>query len=207
MTWPKWKSSMIKRGFPKGSLLENKEEFVWEALGDISPQVFEKTTKKQLVIREALNRLGLGWVATNTTPFRVAVGGLYDVALQASKESQENKAPDPEDEPEKKRQKTSFPFEIRTQSLPKCKGIPENFSTVENYSAEIRKAVWQHLKTYGAVVLPGFIGAIQEDDTDPMDFMKNVKSKPTKLSTTMGNGVSGVPQSVYADLRHSEEIQ
>ena len=55
------------------SLLAGMEPVVWDALGRLSWSDFEGIGK-QVVLRRALRSIGLGWVATNTTPFRIMVG-------------------------------------------------------------------------------------------------------------------------------------
>lgn len=78
--WPDFTPDLVKRPFPKGSLLEGTEAALWQSLGRMPAARFETNRGKQLVLRQALADLGLDWVATNTTPFRMAVGNLFDAA-------------------------------------------------------------------------------------------------------------------------------
>jgi len=72
-SWPKNKPELFdKKGkpiyFPEG-LLHNLDQYVWNALVHIDPQLFNtKGKRKQVAIREALNRINMGWVGTNETP-------------------------------------------------------------------------------------------------------------------------------------------
>ena len=85
--WPKNKPELFdKKGkpiyFPEG-LLHNLDQYVWDALAHIDPQLFNtKNKRKQVAIREALNIIGMGWVATNETPYRKAVGASFDEAVK-----------------------------------------------------------------------------------------------------------------------------
>jgi len=87
LLWPKNKPELFdKKGkpiyFPEG-LLHNLDQYVWDALAHIDPQLFNtKNKRKQVAIREALNIIGMGWVATNETPYRKAVGALFDEAVK-----------------------------------------------------------------------------------------------------------------------------
>ena len=85
VSWPPWEP--LKRGFPKNSLLTNMEPLVWRALGTLSSEL--EAYSKQIALREALRKLGLGWIATNTTPYRIAVGQLYDRALAQVREQEQ----------------------------------------------------------------------------------------------------------------------
>jgi len=86
--WPKNKPELFdKKGkpiyFPEGGLLHNLDQYVWDALVHIDPQLFNtKGKRKQVAIREALNRINTGWVGTNETPYRKAVGALFDEVVK-----------------------------------------------------------------------------------------------------------------------------
>jgi len=83
--WPRWSENFIKAGFPSSSLLAGTEPAVWDALGRLNLKDFDNG--KQVAVRKALDDIGLGWVATNTTPFRIAVGGLFDAAKRIHRDS------------------------------------------------------------------------------------------------------------------------
>ena len=77
--WPK--NNPSTKQFPEGGLLNNLDQYIWDAIAHIDPQLFNtKGKRKQVAIREALNLIGMGWVATNETPYRKAVGALFDEA-------------------------------------------------------------------------------------------------------------------------------
>ena len=87
--WPKNKPEVFDprtgklKEFPKGCLLHNLDQYIWDALAHIDPQLFNtKDKRKQVAIREALNVIGMGWVGTNETPYRKAVGALFDEAVK-----------------------------------------------------------------------------------------------------------------------------
>ena len=78
-SWPK--NNPSTKRFPEGGLLHNLDQYIWDAIAHIDPQLFNtKGKRKQVAIREALNLIGMGWVATNETPYRKAVGALFDEA-------------------------------------------------------------------------------------------------------------------------------
>jgi len=93
-SWPQKKPKLFdsRTGkpiyFPEGGLLHNLDQYIWDALAHIDPQLFNtkiengKRKRKQVAIREALNILGMGWIATNETPYRKAVGALFDEAVK-----------------------------------------------------------------------------------------------------------------------------
>jgi len=82
--WPAWSEHFIKSGFPASSLLAGTEPAVWDALGRLELKDFDNS--KQVLVRKALDDIGLGWVATNTTPFRIEIGGLFDAARKYHQE-------------------------------------------------------------------------------------------------------------------------
>jgi len=82
-------SSSIR--FP--GLLAGCEAAVWQEMGRLPAEELgvggavpggRKKVAKQPPVRKALHAIGLGWVATNTTPFRIAVGRLFDAAADAA---------------------------------------------------------------------------------------------------------------------------
>ena len=93
--WPPYTS--LPRGFPSHYLLVGTEALVWRSMGAVlgSDKTSHVTptlalTKleslaKQVALRQALRRIGLGWVATNTTPFRILAGKLYNRAVDQLK--------------------------------------------------------------------------------------------------------------------------
>lgn len=79
LPWPEQYTG--ERRFPNNHILWKSEPLIWSALAHASPELFKKEDKeKQIALRAALNRLGLGWVGTNNTQLRMAVGALYDEA-------------------------------------------------------------------------------------------------------------------------------
>ena len=86
--WPSTDQS--KKKWPSGGLLEGLDDAVWCALGHISPREFERDNPQQPQIRQALDLIGMGWVATNTTPYRVAIGGKSGKFKAAQKKHKAN---------------------------------------------------------------------------------------------------------------------
>ena len=94
--WPPYTS--LPRGFPSHSLLVGTEALVWQSLGavlgsdktsHVTPTLALtklESSAKQVALRQALRRIGLGWVATNTTPFRILAGKLYNRAVDQLKQ-------------------------------------------------------------------------------------------------------------------------
>ena len=53
-SWPK--NNPATKQFPKGALLHNLDQYIWDAISHIDPQLFNaKDKRKQVAIREALN--------------------------------------------------------------------------------------------------------------------------------------------------------
>lgn len=81
--WPPWESvaSGASRAiFPPG-LLSGTEAAIWAAMSAVGhEQLVAPRPGKQAAVRAALKAAGLGWVATNTIPYRIAVGKLFDLA-------------------------------------------------------------------------------------------------------------------------------
>ena len=88
--WPK--NNPSTKQFPEGGLLNNLDQYIWDALAHIDPQLFNTPienrrgkltrTRKQVAIREALNFIGMGWVAINGQTYRPVYGALFDEAVK-----------------------------------------------------------------------------------------------------------------------------
>lgn len=185
--WPEWSDNFIKAGFPKTSLLAGTEPAVWQALGHLTLNDFDDG--KQVVVRKALDAIGLGWVATNTTPFRIAVGGLFDAAERF------HRHPVSRSTPAEPRGRSAPAIHIEAQTLPETDlGItgPLKPGTVTEAA---RTALWYQLERFGACVIRQAV---------PASTLTNIpaatQAKVTKLARTMGNGVAGTPPSVYMDV-------
>ena len=94
--WPK--NNPSTKQFPEGGLLNNLDQYIWDALAHIDPQRIEtlfntKGKRKQVAIREALNIIDMGWVGTNETPYRKAVGALFDEAVKVYERNGWNSGP------------------------------------------------------------------------------------------------------------------
>ena len=80
--WPTEDPTKHTQPWPKG-LLHGKDDVIFAALAHVPRVAFE--SKQQLAIREALKLVGMGWVATNTKPYRMAMGnpaGKYIIARE-----------------------------------------------------------------------------------------------------------------------------
>jgi len=194
--WPRWSESFIKSGFPESSLLAGTEPAVWDALGRLESKDFD--TGKQVAVRKALDDIGLGWVATNTTPFRIAVGGLFDAAKQRHRDNAENTAAGPAgNQPDKK---VIPEIEVTTHGLPERENsITGPVNEIEPSEAN-RRALWDQLETYGACAIRN---AAPASSLDSLPDTSQVKE--TKLARTMGNGIAGDPPSVYMDIRKAPD--
>ncbi|GGX75185.1 2OG-Fe(II) oxygenase [Saccharospirillum salsuginis] len=189
--WPEWSDSFIKAGFPKTSLLANTEPAVWQALGRLNLKDFN--AGKQVVVRQALDAIGLGWVATNTTPFRIAVGGLFDAArdchrLEGSVSGSNGSSNEPTS-------RSAPSIQIDRHSLPEADDglsgpLDDNAITSTHQSA-----LWSQLEHYGACVIRN---AVPDATLSPLPDSQ--QAKITKLAHTVGNGVAGCPPSDYMDL-------
>jgi hypothetical protein len=189
--WPEWSQDLIRGGFPESSLLAGTEAAIWDALGGLDLRDFDDG--KQIVVRKALDAIDLGWVATNTTPFRIAIGGLFDAARKQHQESEEeNKKIESSVGPNDK----CIPsIHIHTQTLPDAEDnitgpIREGTAIQTN-----RSALWDHMESYGAYVIRKAIPA-----STLRELPETNQDKQTKLSRSMGNGLAGDPPSLYRDL-------
>ena len=207
--WPEWSSTFSHRSFPKMSLLAGMEPVVWDALGRLSWSDFEGVGK-QVVLRRALRSIGLGWVATNTTPFRIMVGALHDEARRCHDRSRfllrlsnnHHITDTVSASTKRRRQCDGDPFRVQVldNPLPECPAIsgPLRRGII---TAEQRKAVWTHLDCHGACVIRGAV------DLQNIIFsaLVTTKTKQIQLRETMGNGISGDPPSIYMDLPNQPE--
>jgi hypothetical protein len=82
--WPEKDPS--KQQLPKNGLLAGKDQLLWDALAHVQLKFDNKRRLQncQVFVREALEKIGLGWVATNTTAYRRALGGSnkYNKAVE-----------------------------------------------------------------------------------------------------------------------------
>ena len=69
--------------FPPSSILAGYEDAIWRALAHVNPKEFDREKYsngndkgKQIPVREALEKIGLGWVATNSQSLRPVIGKL-----------------------------------------------------------------------------------------------------------------------------------
>jgi hypothetical protein len=189
--WPEWSESFIKSGFPESSLLAGTEPAVWDALGRLELKDFDNG--KQVTLRKALEDIGLGWVATNTTPFRIAIGGLFDAAEKAHQKNAHKN--DNRNSDATSTGRNTPAIHVDTRKLPETKGsitgpLKKNMATETN-----RGAVWSQLETYGACVVRKAISA-SALKSEP----KATQAKETKLARTTGNGIAGDPPGVYMGL-------
>jgi hypothetical protein len=189
--WPRWSDDLVKAGFPQSSLLAGTEPAVWNALGRLAPEDFDDG--KQVVLRKALDEIGLGWVATNTTPFRIAVGGLFDAAERRQRDG--TRSSDRRRSGNGPGSASAPAIDVRPERLP----APDDALTgpvarIARTRAN-REALWNQLETQGACVIREAV---------PTSTLKTLPdtgaAKPTKLARTAGNGVAGDPPAVYLDI-------
>ena len=183
--WPAWSEHFIKSGFPASSLLAGTEPAVWDALGRLELKDFDNS--KQVLVRKALDDIGLGWVATNTTPFRIAIGGLFDAARKYHQERDQNASSG--------KSKSIPSIKLTTRKLPEAKDTITGPITKRSTTKANRQALWQQLETYGAYVIRH---AVAESKLKTKPEAK--QAKQTKLTRSMGNGVAGEPASAYMNL-------
>ena len=167
--------------WPRG-LLHGLDDAIWAALAHVPRHVFESS--QQLTIREALKLIGMEWVATNTTPYRMAMGkpaGKYITAKAIHETNGWQKPAEPLPPI------TKIDFEDRM--LPR----DAEFHTLLNNRENILSA----LDDYGIAVLRGHFRKEVGEKIDE-------EEKKAKLSSTKGDGVAGKDNgcvSYYTDLR------
>ena len=74
--WPRRTTGKGKE-FPESSLLAGYEDAIWRALAQVDPKEFDRKKGMQMPIREALGKIGLGWVASNSVPVRMVCYEFY----------------------------------------------------------------------------------------------------------------------------------
>ena len=195
-SWPRWSENLIKSKFPQTSLLAGTEPAVWYALGRLALKDFDDG--KQVVVRKALEDIGLGWVATNTTPFRIAIGGLFDAAEKVHRQYAKKKTSD--DSNLKSNRKSTPSIYVHTQQLPEAEHNiigPVKKSTANKAN---RVALWDHMQSYGAYVIRKAVAA-----SSVQTVTRPKQAKETKLSRSMGNGIAGNPPGIYMDLHEQPD--
>jgi len=188
--WPEWSDSLVRAGFPKSSLVADTEPAVWQALGRLSLEDFK--AGKQVVVHQALDAIGLGWVATNTTPFRIAVGGLFDAALDCHR--QISPVSGSRESSSESGNRITPSIQVERRALPETDGLSEPLNQ-NAITPSHRSAVWNQLERYGACIIRN---AVPATTLEPLPEAQ--QAKVTKLARTMGNGVAGHPASVYMDV-------
>ena len=179
--WPSEDPTKNSKPWPKG-LLYGLDDAIWAALAHVPRHVFESS--QQLTIREALKLIGMEWVATNTNPYRIAMGGPTGkhATAKATHEGNNWQKPAGTLPPI-----TKVDFEDRL--LPK----EAEFHMLVNNRENILSALDKH----GVVVLRGHFCRQVEEKFDE-------EKKKTKLAKTKGDGVAGKDNedmSYYTDLK------
>lgn len=182
--WPSEDPSKQKQPWPQG-LLHGLDDAIWEALAHVPTDIYQqKKGQQQATIREALNLIGMGWIATNTTSYRMAMGkpnGKY-IAARATYEAngwQPPAAPLP------------VIAEVRFDDtfLPK----EAEFEELNQNKDKVLSA----MEEYGVVVIRKLYSNEIGEEFD------ECKTK-RKLAKTKGDGIAGgagVGASYYADLK------
>ena len=183
--WPSEDPSKQKQPWPKG-LLHGLDDAIWCALAHVAPDVYQqKKGPQQATIREALNLIGMGWVATNTTAYRKSMGnpaGKF-IAARAILEAngwQPPAAPLP----------TTSKVRVDDKIIPK----EAEFSHLH----ENKDGILSALKEHGVVVIRGLYSQEVGEALDEEGPTKR------KLAHTKGDGVAGgagLGSSYYADLK------
>ena len=186
------------KGFPADSLLAGMEPLVYNELLSLSPDTI-KSYSKQMAIRQALRRLNLGWVATNTTFFRKAVGALCDAARQQKGQMDKSlftRSIDIQTNSISSNSLVKGPLVAPLVGAKRAKKIA--------FTKAQRQAVWVDLHTRGASVIRQ---ALDRDNLATVIECVNKQlasstnnKKQAKLRETMGNGVAGTPANTYCDL-------
>lgn len=209
MDWPPWTPNVVPRAFPPGSLLAGCEPALWLALGSLPRSYFAPGAAKQPCIRAALASIGLAWVATNTTPFRVAVGCFFDAAARIH-QAEEEVPPSSKRRKHTREGPASLPAPgVHQTPLPELPDHSFRGTGLDGgrrdhgATADHRRALWRHLDQHGACVLRGAV--------DPRLILSQKLPEPSraaravKLASTAGNGMAGDPPSTYVDLPLSIE--
>lgn len=228
-SWPDY--TPIPRPFSSHSLLAGTEALVWQALGccccGVKPPLHAMS--KQVAVRRALARCGLDWIATNTTPFRITVGKLYDQAVIAAAaattaesllEEKESTSSSSSSCPHENNKRPKYDTTLATTTVQTVTTyIPSNslltgpwvgkaatkLPNVQQQST----ALWQDLNTFGAcLVRQAVSGAdaqalqatLEQAAAAAASNNRNKTIKMTQLRETMGNGVAGLPLSRYMDI-------
>ena len=194
--WPEWSETLINSGFPETSLLAGTEPAVWDALGCLTLNDF--ANGKQVTLRKALEDIGLGWVATNTTPFRIAVGGLFDAAEAMHRKNSQHS--DRNITATASTSRSVPAIAVDTLTLPEPDGSIIGPLTKDMATATNSVAIWCQLESHGAFVIRNAVEA-SVLTSEP----KATQAKATKLARTMGNGVAGDPPSVYRAITAKPE--
>ena len=182
--WPSEDPSKQKQPWPKG-LLHGLDDAIWGALAHVPPALFQsKKGKQQVTIREALNLIGIGWVATNTTSYRTTMGrpeGKYisAAAIHEANGWQPPAAPLP----------TTSKVRVDDRFLPSDGDFDHFYKNKDK--------VLSALEEYGVVVIRKlFSNEIGEE----FDEGKTQR----KLAKTKGDGIAGGDEqgaSYYADIK------
>ena len=179
--WPAEDPTKKTQPWPKG-LLHGLDDVIWAALAHVPRHVFESS--QQLTIREALKLVGMEWVATNTTPYRLAMGKPAGKYITAKAIHEANGW-----------QKPAEPLPLITKIDFEDQMLPSDaeFHMLLNNRENILSA----LDDYGIAVLRGHFRKQVEGEIDE-------EKKKIKLSNTKGDGVAGKDDgdmSYYTDLK------
>ena len=182
--WPSEDPSKLNQPWPQG-LLHGMDDAIWAALARVPLDIYQnKKGQQQGTIREALNLVGMGWVATNTTSYRMAMGkphGKY-ISARAIHEAngwQPPAAPLP----------TISEVKFDDKFLPK----EADFEDLHQNKDKVLSAIEEH----GVVVIRKLYSNEIGEEFDEGKTQR-------KLAKTKGDGIAGgagVGVSYYADLK------
>mmetsp|Transcript_23193 Transcript_23193/g.55494 ORF Transcript_23193/g.55494 Transcript_23193/m.55494 type:complete len:314 (+) Transcript_23193:174-1115(+) len=168
-------------------LLYGYEELIWNALLSLPKNTLLQNDGKQLKLREALEKLNLGWIATNTTPYRVRLGKfiraaqceLQNISRKRSRES-----------------KISSSVRITRDFLPDTARFDGPLD--DSFCALHRERVTSQLRQNGAVVIRNCVKG-------RIPVIK--RGRVQKLRASCGNGLSGNGTSFYSDMSGYQILQ
>ncbi|GFH56182.1 hypothetical protein CTEN210_12658 [Chaetoceros tenuissimus] len=183
LSWPPTDPSA--KPLPLDGLLAGLDELLWSAMAHIDPQTSKHQQKKcQVFSREALNLIGMGWVATNTHPYRTALGKGNKYAL-AMEFFERNKWNPPASLPEIQK------VEVVDKELTKSSIFEGSYQHVIQKNIKVMQ---RELETNGVILIRNAFSNVPENA-----LSMKTNCTPTKIQQTTGNGIAGETKSYYAD--------
>ena len=174
-------------------LLAGLDDDFWNAMWHVKFIDDKGTIKKcQVVVREALVKIGMGWYATNTNPYRRAFGkpNKYAIALQMWGKNRWMQPPHASQTPPKiKKVKL-----IDNTNIKKCYTFEGSGDDSIIKQKDIQK-IKDELKTNGVVLIRNACANLPNDDASLLE--EETKGKK-QIRNTTGNGIG---PSYYVDAK------